>query len=89
MDPARFFAASGLLIVAGKGGVGKTTVSAAVAVAAARSGLRVGLIELEGKSGLTGLFGREPLGYDEVELADGVAGRTITPDDPLDHLAHL
>ena len=83
MDPARFFAASRLLIVAGKGGVGKTTVSAAAAVAAARSGLSVLLIELEGKSGLTALFGREPLSYDAVPLADGVVGRTITPDEAL------
>jgi anion-transporting ArsA/GET3 family ATPase len=63
--------------------VGKTTVAAATAVAAARSGLRVGLVELEGKSGLADLFGREPLGYDEVPLAEGVAGRTITPDEAL------
>ena len=83
MDPARFLAASRLLIVAGKGGVGKTTVSAAVAAAAARQGLSVLLVEIEGKSGLAGLFGREPLGYDEIELADGVRGRTLTPDEAL------
>jgi anion-transporting ArsA/GET3 family ATPase len=83
VDPARFFAASRLLIVAGKGGVGKTTVSAAAAVAAARAGLSVQLIEIEGKSGLAGLFGREPLAYDDVPLADGVVGRTITPDEAL------
>lgn len=83
MDPARFLAASRLLIVAGKGGVGKTTVSAAVAAAAARQGLSVLLIEIEGKSGLADLFGREPLGYDEIQLADGVRGRTLTPDEAL------
>jgi anion-transporting ArsA/GET3 family ATPase len=83
VDPARFFAASRLLIVAGKGGVGKTTVSAAAAVAAARAGLSVLLVEIEGKSGLAGLFGREPLTYDEVELAAEVRGRTITPDEAL------
>jgi anion-transporting ArsA/GET3 family ATPase len=83
VDPARFLAASRLLIVAGKGGVGKTTVSAAVAAAASRQGLSVLLVEIEGKSGLAGLFGREPLGYDEVVLADGVRGRTITPDEAL------
>ena len=83
MDPARFFAASRLLIVAGKGGVGKTTVSAAAAVAAARHGMSVLLVEIEGKSGLAGLFGREPLSYEEIELANGVRGRTITPDEAL------
>jgi anion-transporting ArsA/GET3 family ATPase len=83
VDPARFLAASRLLIVAGKGGVGKTTVSAAVAAAAARQGLSVLLVEIEGKSGLAGLFGREPLGYDEIELAEGIRGRTLTPDEAL------
>ena len=37
-------------------------------------GCRCCLVEIEGKSGLAGLFGREPLGYDEVELADGRPG---------------
>lgn len=83
MDPATYFAASRLVIVAGKGGVGKTTVSAALALAAARSGLSVLLVEIEGKSGLASFFGREPLAYQDVELADGVRGRTITPDEAL------
>jgi anion-transporting ArsA/GET3 family ATPase len=83
LDPAQFFAASRLVIVAGKGGVGKTTVTAAAARAAARTGRSVLVVELEGKSGLAGLFGREPLTYAPVELADGIQGRTITPDEAL------
>jgi anion-transporting ArsA/GET3 family ATPase len=83
LDPATYFAASRLVIVAGKGGVGKTTVSAAMAAAAARSGLSVLLVEIEGKSGLASLFGQEPLAYDEIELAEGIHGRTITPDEAL------
>ena len=80
-------------IVAGKGGVGKTTVTATLAFAAARAGLRTLVIEVEGKSGLPPLFGgEEPLGYQEsVLLAPGEAGRgsaelrarTLTPDDAL------
>lgn len=75
-------------IVAGKGGVGKTTVSAALALLAARSGLRVLIVDVEGKAGLAGLFGRtEPLSYHESELwsdgAGGVTARTLTPDDAL------
>jgi anion-transporting ArsA/GET3 family ATPase len=58
-------------------------VSAAMAAAAARSGLSVLLVEIEGKSGLASLFGQEPLGYDEIELAPGVRGRTLTPDEAL------
>jgi anion-transporting ArsA/GET3 family ATPase len=83
VDPAQFFAASRLVIVAGKGGVGKTTVTAAVARAAALSGLSALIVEVEGKSGLATLFGREPLTYDEIELTRGIHGRTLTPDDAL------
>jgi arsenite/tail-anchored protein-transporting ATPase len=44
-----------LVIVAGKGGVGKTTVSAVLARAAANGGHRVLLVELDGKPALAGL----------------------------------
>jgi anion-transporting ArsA/GET3 family ATPase len=81
------------MIVAGKGGVGKTTVSAALAYHAASSGLETLIVEAEGKSGLTALFDRhEPLGYQEMILLEpGAAGpgsarlraRTLTPDDAL------
>ena len=50
MDIADFCTQSSVIIVAGKGGVGKTTVSAALARTAARSGLSVLIVELEGKS---------------------------------------
>jgi anion-transporting ArsA/GET3 family ATPase len=91
VDPAHFFAASRLVIVAGKGGVGKTTVTAALARAAAVTGLSSLIVEVEGKSGLAALFGREPLAYDEITLAPGggpegaadIRGRTLTPDDAL------
>ena len=56
MDSLQFFAASRLVIVAGKGGVGKTTVTAVLAHAAADSGLRVLAVELEGKPVLTDLL---------------------------------
>jgi len=89
-DADPFFTASRVVIVAGKGGVGKTTVSAAMALAAARQGLDTLIIELEGKSGLATMFGREPLDYDEVVLADATAtgggtvtARTLTPDEAL------
>ena len=52
MDPATFFAASRVVIVAGKGGVGKTTVTAALARAASLEGHRALIVEVEGKSGL-------------------------------------
>jgi anion-transporting ArsA/GET3 family ATPase len=91
LDPAQFFAASRVVIVAGKGGVGKTTVTAALARAAARTGLSVLVVEVEGKSGLAGLYGQRPFDYEEVVLSRGggpdgagdVRARTITPDDAL------
>jgi anion-transporting ArsA/GET3 family ATPase len=91
VDPARFLAASRLLIVAGKGGVGKTVVSATVARAAARSGLSTLVIEVEGKSGLPTMFGQSALEYDAAVLSPGggpkgegeVRARTLTPDEAL------
>lgn len=91
MDPAQFFAASRLVIVAGKGGVGKTTVSATLALAAARQGLTSLIVEVEGKSGLSAMYGRPAFSYDEVTLAEAdpdrgraeVRARTLTPDDAL------
>ena len=47
MELADFCSSSRVIIVAGKGGVGKTTVAAALAVAAARAGKRALLVELE------------------------------------------
>jgi len=91
VDPEQFFAASRLVIVAGKGGVGKTTVSATLARAAALSGLSTLVVEVEGKSGLPGMFGQGELGYEEVVLAAGggpdgaadVRARTLTADAAL------
>ncbi len=90
MDVAAWCAESRVWVVAGKGGVGKTTVAATMAATAARAGLRVLLVDLEGKRGLSAAFGAaEPLGYEERVLRPGAAGegevrgRRITPDDAL------
>ena len=83
MDPARFCSQSRLVIVAGKGGVGKTTVTAALAAMAARAGLKTLIVEVEGKSGLSTAFGAADLGYDEIDLAAGIRARTLTPDQAL------
>lgn len=95
MNPTEYFAASRLLIVAGKGGVGKTVVTAALARAASMVGRTALVVEVEGKSGLPRMYGRgEPgrrgLGYEEQLLHKGggdgsadVVARTITPDQAL------
>jgi anion-transporting ArsA/GET3 family ATPase len=83
MEVAQFCSTSHVVIVAGKGGVGKTTVSAALAVVAARAGLRVLVVEVEGKSGLPAMFGVSTLGYEETDLTPGVRARFLTPDASL------
>jgi anion-transporting ArsA/GET3 family ATPase len=93
MDPGRFFASSRVLIVAGKGGVGKTVSAATIASAASRSGRSVLLVEVAGRSASAPIFGVEPQGYeqvtavDETEQDDPPRGRivlqSITPDQAL------
>ena len=61
MELAQFCSTSRVVIVAGKGGVGKTTVTATLAVAAARTGMSVLIVEVEGKSGLAAAFDRPAL----------------------------
>jgi anion-transporting ArsA/GET3 family ATPase len=72
-----------LLIVSGKGGVGKTTVSAALGIVAGRHGLRVLLAEVEGKGALAALFGSRELTTTPIELRPGIFGMTISPEDAL------
>lgn len=55
-DPLRYVTSATVAVVAGKGGVGKTTVTAVVARAAVRRGLRVLVVELDGKPTLDALL---------------------------------
>jgi anion-transporting ArsA/GET3 family ATPase len=61
-----------LHVVTGKGGTGKTTVAAAMALALATAGRRVLLIEVEGRQGIARLFDCPPLPYDERKVALGL-----------------
>jgi anion-transporting ArsA/GET3 family ATPase len=72
-----------LLVVTGKGGTGKTTVAAALAIAAADRGRRTLVVEVEGRQGLAAPFGRRSLGYQETKLADGVNGLAVDPEESL------
>jgi anion-transporting ArsA/GET3 family ATPase len=91
VDIIDFCTQSSVLVVAGKGGVGKTTVSTALARLAARNGLSVLLVELEGTGGTP--LGHLELIRDEVELSAGsddgrtrsaqIRARTLTPEDAL------
>jgi hypothetical protein len=72
-----------VMVVAGKGGVGSTTVGAAIALLAARGGADVLLISVDGREGVGSLLGGPPLdSTDRVLRTVGkgrVRGRTIPP----------
>src|SRR5580704_3890131 len=61
-----------LHVVTGKGGTGKTTVTAALALALARRGRKVLLIEVEGRQGIAQLFDCPPLPYAERRVSIGL-----------------
>ena len=71
------FPAVRLHVVTGKGGTGKTTVAAALALALAHGGRRVLLLEVEGRQGLAQLFDTPPLPYQERKVAVAPGGGEV------------
>jgi anion-transporting ArsA/GET3 family ATPase len=73
-----------LLVITGKGGVGKTTMAAALGLVAARRGRRTLIVELGQESRLPLLFGREPAPEgSECALEERLSSITIDPDRAL------
>ncbi len=64
-------------MVTGKGGTGKTTVAAALAIALATGGKRVLLAEVEGRQGIAQLFDTQPLPYEEQRIAAAPGGGEV------------
>lgn len=63
-----------LHFVTGKGGTGKTTVAAALALRLAAGGRKVLLVEVEGRQGIAQLFDVPPLPYQELKIATADGG---------------
>ncbi|HET7477286.1 MAG TPA: ArsA-related P-loop ATPase [Dermatophilaceae bacterium] len=66
-----------LHVVTGKGGTGKTTVAAALALALADQGRRVLLVEVEGRQGISQTFDVAPLAATEARIAHAAGGGEI------------
>lgn len=75
--------ASNVVIVTGKGGVGKTTAAAALALCGAGSGRRTLLVEVEGRPSISSAFATPPFDYREREFRPGLLGVAIDPTDAV------
>jgi anion-transporting ArsA/GET3 family ATPase len=69
-----------LVVVTGKGGVGKTTVAAALGLVAARAGKRTVICEVAEQERLSDLFGVDGAGHEERELAPNLHTVSVDPD---------
>lgn len=69
-----------IVFVTGKGGVGKTTVSLALGLAAAAEGRRTIVCEVASQESASRLFGRAEIGFHEVELRENLFAISIDPD---------
>jgi anion-transporting ArsA/GET3 family ATPase len=66
-----------LHFVTGKGGTGKSTVAAALALTLASGGRKVLLVEVEGRQGIAQLFDVPPLPYKELKIATAEHGGQV------------
>lgn len=87
------FNGSRVIIVAGKGGVGKTTLAASAACAFAKAGQSSLVVSTDGRGDISKLFAKPTLSYRTAELdrinGSVILGRSLTPDEALvDYLMH-
>lgn len=78
-----------LLFVSGKGGVGKSAVTASLAIVAARRGLRVLVIGMTEAMGISGHFSVESVGYAARRTRPGIELLAIERDAALDEYIRL
>jgi anion-transporting ArsA/GET3 family ATPase len=73
-----------LIFVTGKGGVGKSTVSIALGLVAARRGLRTIVAELASQDRIRQAFAQSGETFEEVEIADGLFTISIDPESAME-----
>jgi anion-transporting ArsA/GET3 family ATPase len=88
-SPVRALGDKRFLFVTGKGGVGKTTVCASLALAMAKQGKRVLVAMCNTKERLSAMLGTAPIGDHVVSLAPNVFGVNISPDVALAEYGEL
>jgi anion-transporting ArsA/GET3 family ATPase len=72
-----------LVVVTGKGGVGKSTVALALGLAGARAGKRTILCEVASQEHLSHVFERAEVGFREVEMVENLWAISIDPDESM------
>lgn len=78
-----------MTFVSGKGGVGKSAITAALALAAARRGLRVLVIGMVQSIGVAAHLATEPLWYEPRRIRSGVDALCVNRSDALDEYLRL
>jgi anion-transporting ArsA/GET3 family ATPase len=78
-----------LLFVTGKGGVGKTSVAAALGLLAAGRGKRTLLVEIDAKGALDDVFETDPLRFEPRELAPGLFAMAMDTEESLKEYLRL
>jgi anion-transporting ArsA/GET3 family ATPase len=81
--PAPDLLARRLLFFTGKGGVGKSTVTAATALLAAEQGQRVLVVEADDKGAIPGNFEQPSVGFEPREVYPGVCAMAMRTEDSL------
>lgn len=72
-----------IVFVTGKGGTGKSTVAAALALLAARAGKRVLCVDVDAKGDLSRLLGAEPVGFKPRPVQPNVSALAMYPEESL------